>query len=62
MQPYSALRLLGTPLSGHRNRSRAWRDPEPAKQSDIVIVSGGGHGPAMAAGALAALQTNAEYR
>lgn len=62
MQPYSVLRLLGSCLSGHRNRSRAWRDPELTIQSDIFITGGDGHSPAMAAGALAALQPNAEYR
>jgi sarcosine oxidase subunit beta len=45
---YSAFSLLRNALSGHRNWPRAWRDPEPKKHYDVVIVGAGGHGLATA--------------
>ena len=48
MPRYSALTLLRNSLSGHRNASRMWRDPEPRKHYDVVIVGAGGHGLATA--------------
>jgi len=44
MQPYSALRLLGNAVSGQPNWPRAWCDPTPAQQHEIIIISGVGHG------------------
>ena len=45
---YSGLALLKNALSGHRRWPRAWRDPEPEKHYDVVIVGAGGHGLATA--------------
>jgi len=45
---YSGLALLKNALSGHRRWPRAWRDPEPEKRYDVVIVGAGGHGLATA--------------
>src|SRR5690349_10162851 len=41
---YSIFSLARHALTGHRNWQRAWRDPEPKKSYDVVIVGGGGHG------------------
>ena len=35
-------------LTDHENWQRAWRDPEPKKEYDAIIVGGGGHGLATA--------------
>ncbi len=45
---YSALALLRGAIGGHRHWGRAWRDPEPKAQYDVVIIGGGGHGLATA--------------
>ncbi|NSY39334.1 sarcosine oxidase subunit beta family protein [Leisingera sp. ANG59] len=45
---YSAARVLWEGLTGHKGWTRAWRDPEPKPQYDIVIIGGGGHGLATA--------------
>ena len=44
MTRYSALALLKAGLTGQRNWDRAWRDPEPKKHYEIIIIGGGGHG------------------
>ncbi len=45
---YSAFSLLKNALTGHRGWPRAWRDVEPKKHYDVVIVGAGGHGLATA--------------
>ncbi|MDF0596495.1 sarcosine oxidase subunit beta family protein [Psychromarinibacter halotolerans] len=44
---YSGLRLVAEALRGHRGWKPLWRDPEPQKDYDFVII-GGGHGMATA--------------
>ena len=48
MQRYSGFSLLKNTLSHHENWQRIWRNPEPKKKYDIIIVGGGGHGLATA--------------
>ena len=45
---YSIFALIKNSLSYHENWQRVWRDPEPKKEYDAVIVGGGGHGLATA--------------
>ncbi len=45
---YSAFTLAREALAGHRHWPPAWRDPEPARHYDVVIVGAGGHGLATA--------------
>ena len=40
--------LIKNSLSYHENWEKAWKDPEPKKEYDIVIIGGGGHGLATA--------------
>ncbi|WP_417523249.1 sarcosine oxidase subunit beta family protein [Marinovum sp.] len=45
---YSGLRVIKEALTGHKGWTAAWRDPEPQKHYDFVIIGGGGHGLATA--------------
>ncbi len=45
---YSIFALIKNAFSYHENWQRAWRDPEPKKEYDAIIVGGGGHGLATA--------------
>jgi heterotetrameric sarcosine oxidase beta subunit len=48
MSEYSIFNLIRHTLTGHKDWRRAWRDPEPQKHYDVVIIGAGGHGLASA--------------
>ncbi len=48
MQRYSGFGLLKHSLTHHENWQRAWRNPTPKKEYDVIIIGGGGHGLATA--------------
>jgi sarcosine oxidase subunit beta len=48
MRRFSIRTLLAEAADGHRGWGRQWRNPEPKKQYDVVIVGAGGHGLATA--------------
>ncbi|MEF2071875.1 sarcosine oxidase subunit beta family protein [Consotaella aegiceratis] len=48
MRRFSFARLLKEAANGHAGWERQWRDPEPKKAYDVVIIGGGGHGLATA--------------
>ena len=48
MNRYSAFGLLSNALDYNRSWQAAWRNPEPKKSYDAIIVGGGGHGLATA--------------
>jgi len=48
VQRYSAFSLLQNALSHHENWQRVWRNPEPKRHYDAIVVGGGGHGLATA--------------
>ena len=39
---YNVFSLIKNSFSGHKNWQPAWRQPEPQKEYDIIIVGGGG--------------------
>jgi len=45
---YSIFSLIKNSFSYHENWQKAWRDPEPKKSYDVIIIGGGGHGLATA--------------
>ncbi|UWQ91834.1 sarcosine oxidase subunit beta family protein [Aliisedimentitalea scapharcae] len=45
---YSGLKVIKEALTGHKGWRPAWRDPEPKKSYDVIIIGGGGHGLATA--------------
>ena len=48
MKPYSAWNVFRNGLSRQKGWERAWRDPEPKTEYDVVIVGAGLHGLASA--------------
>jgi sarcosine oxidase subunit beta len=48
MEKYSAYSLFKHALSHHENWQKQWRNPEPKKHYDVIIIGGGGHGLATA--------------
>ncbi len=48
MNSYSGFTLIRQGLDRHRGWLRAWREPEPRRHYDVVIIGAGGHGLATA--------------
>lgn len=48
MKKYSVFSLVKNALNHHKDWEVAWRDPEPKKEYEAVIIGGGGHGLATA--------------
>ena len=44
MSHYSALEVLRGGLTGQKHWKPAWRDPEPKREYDAILIGGGGHG------------------
>lgn len=41
---FSGFKIIKEALTGHKGWQPMWREPEPKKSYDVVIVGGGGHG------------------
>ena len=48
MPRYSALSIIAQAFRGQRDWAPAWRDPEPRRHYEVVIIGAGGHGLATA--------------
>lgn len=48
MQRYSAFSLVKHAMGHHLNWQRVWRNPEPKRHYDVIVIGGGGHGLATA--------------
>ena len=48
MTRFNAWNVFKNGLTGQKNWDRQWRDPEPKKEYDIIIIGGGLHGLATA--------------
>ncbi len=48
MQKYSVFSLIKNAFTNHQDWDVAWKDPEPKKEYDVIIIGGGGHGLATA--------------
>ncbi len=48
MKSYSAFSLLKNALSGNKHWPVAWKDVEPERSYDVIVIGGGGHGLATA--------------
>jgi hypothetical protein len=42
MSKYSVLSLIKNAFNDNKNWERAWRDPEPKKNYDVIIIGAGG--------------------
>ena len=41
---YSAAKIFLEGIFGNRGWRKAWREPQPKKNYDVIIIGGGGHG------------------
>ena len=48
MTRFNAWNVFKNGFTGQKNWDRQWRDPEPKKEYDIIIIGGGLHGLATA--------------
>ena len=41
---YSGFKIFWEGLTGNKSWKKAWREPNPKKEYDVIIIGGGGHG------------------
>ena len=41
---YSGFKIFWEGLTGNKGWKKAWREPNPKKEYDVIIIGGGGHG------------------